>query len=288
MVSYLFENKQVTIKLMTRDQVDLAIEWARQEGWNPGIHDAECFYNTDPNGFFVVKLSDEVIGSVSIVKYSEDYAFGGFYIIRPDVRHSGIGSIVYKFFETYSKNLNVGIDGVLYMQSTYQNHGLIFSHKNIRYTTISPPTTNLSDRCTKIKPKDLSKITDFDAEFFSTPRSKFLECWLFQKDTHALMVTDDSNEICGYGVIRKCFQGHKIGPLFAKTPDVAAAILKSLMYIVPDEEVFLDVPEPNISAINLAKQNNMEPVFATVRMYTKYIPALPIDKIYGVTSFELG
>ncbi|HLA33082.1 MAG TPA: GNAT family N-acetyltransferase, partial [Pseudomonas sp.] len=29
---------------MTRAEVDLAIDWAAAEGWNPGLHDADCFY----------------------------------------------------------------------------------------------------------------------------------------------------------------------------------------------------------------------------------------------------
>jgi hypothetical protein len=32
----------------------------------------------------------------------------------------------------------------------------------------------------------------------------------------------------------------------------------------------------------------MKPVFTTARMYTKQAPNLPLDKIYGVTSLELG
>jgi hypothetical protein len=32
----------------------------------------------------------------------------------------------------------------------------------------------------------------------------------------------------------------------------------------------------------------MHPVFETVRMYTREDPGLPMNRIYGVTSFELG
>jgi len=45
---------RLRIRRMTRDEVEFAIDLAAEEGWNPGIHDGECFYATDPNGFFVV------------------------------------------------------------------------------------------------------------------------------------------------------------------------------------------------------------------------------------------
>ena len=47
------------IRKMKRSELDLAVEWAGKEGWNPGIDDAECFYQTHPSGFlmgFLVSL----------------------------------------------------------------------------------------------------------------------------------------------------------------------------------------------------------------------------------------
>ena len=32
----------------------------------------------------------------------------------------------------------------------------------------------------------------------------------------------------------------------------------------------------------------MKPMFETARMYTKEIPKTPLNKIYGVTTFEVG
>ena len=46
---------QFIVKTMSRADLDLALEWAAQEGWNPGWHGADAFYATDPNGFFTRK-----------------------------------------------------------------------------------------------------------------------------------------------------------------------------------------------------------------------------------------
>lgn len=283
----LSDKRQIAITQMTRQEVETAVDWARQEGWNPGIHDAECFYHTDPKGFYAAKLNDEIVGTISVVKYTEDYAFAGLYIVRPDLRRKGIGKMLYHFLEDSYKDFNVGIDGVLQMQTTYEQHGFTLAHKNYRYAVTAK--SGLSYLCTPIRRRDFSEVVAFDAKCFSTPRPEFLSCWLFQNDAHSFMIQKNgSSEIGGYGVIRKCFQGHKIGPLFADTQDVATAILESLMSTVPREEVFLDVPEPNTSGVTLARSHGMQPVFATVRMYSKRLPALPLSRIYGITSFELG
>ena len=65
-------NYQIT--RMTSDEISTAVQWARQEGWNLGLNDAECFYQTDPHGFFAGKLDDQIIAVGSAVVYDEHFA----------------------------------------------------------------------------------------------------------------------------------------------------------------------------------------------------------------------
>lgn len=55
--------KGYKIRNMARKELDTAIEWAAKEGWNPGLYDAEVFWNTDPRGFYALEKDGEVIGS---------------------------------------------------------------------------------------------------------------------------------------------------------------------------------------------------------------------------------
>lgn len=52
------EIKGLRIRKMRRNEVEFAIEMAAGEGWNPGIHDREIFYETDPDGFLLQKLKE--------------------------------------------------------------------------------------------------------------------------------------------------------------------------------------------------------------------------------------
>ena len=100
------------------------------------------------------------------------------------------------------------------------------------------------------------------------------------------VVKDDGP--AGYGVIRKCRSGYKIGPLFADNTQIAETLFTALTSNVPGEPVFLDTPEVNPAAVELAERHHMSVVFETARMYSKGEPALPMNCIFGVTSFELG
>ena len=54
------------------------------------------------------------------------------------------------------------------------------------------------------------------------------------------------------------------------------------------QPIFLDVPESNAAAVALAERHGLTPGFETARMYAGTAPDEPVERIFGVTSFELG
>ncbi|MDQ1253130.1 MAG: hypothetical protein QG646_2278, partial [Euryarchaeota archaeon] len=56
----------------------------------------------------------------------------------------------------------------------------------------------------------------------------------------------------------------------------------------PGETIYLDVPEPNKNAMEIAEKYGMNRVFKTIRMYSQKKPDIKLEGVYGVTSFELG
>lgn len=262
-----------------------AIDWAADEGWNPGVHDAETFYQTDPSGFYGAEIEGELAGTFSIVKYSDSFAFGGLYILNPKYRGQGFGLQMQQYALNLVRSVNFGIDGVFAMQDRYRQVGFIYAYRNIRYAGMgggSAPADLLP-----IDQIPFEEVAAYDAAHFPAPRSGFLKSFLLQQDATALAAIDKRG-MKGYGVIRRCRVGHKIGPLFADSAAVAEDLFNGLAASVPDEEIFLDVPEPNGGAVSLASAHRMVPVFGTARMYTRSIPPLPLDEIYGVSTFELG
>jgi hypothetical protein len=94
----------------------------------------------------------------------------------------------------------------------------------------------------------------------------------------------------GYINLRKCFDGYRVGPLFAEDSETAKNLLfTGLSRISKDSSVMIDVPEPNTEALKIVSALKLKQVFETVRMYSGGpAPVLPLQKIYGVTSLELG
>ena len=131
------------------------------------------------------------------------------------------------------------------------------------------------------------EIARYDGTVFPAARPSFLRRWIRQPQGAAFGV-HGKQRLEGYGVLRACRRGFKIGPLFADDPHIAGTLFQGLASRVPGQPIFLDTPEANPAAIELAKRHGMEPVFETARMYTKGSPAERIDRCFGVTTFELG
>lgn len=115
---------------------------------------------------------------------------------------------------------------------------------------------------------------------------RFLSCFI--QKSHAACGFIEKGEMQGYGIIRPCYKGYKIGPLFATSPTVAKTLFETLCAAVSQGPIYWDVPEPNQNSLNLAKHYQMNPCFETIRMYRNGFPSLDLTGVYGITTFELG
>ena len=275
-----------TITNASRLEADLMIEWAAKEGWNPGFHDAECFYNTDPTGFFVGKLNDTIIATGSAVIYDDAFAFCGFYIVDEAYRHQGYGLALTKARLAYVGERNAGLDGVIDMLDKYARLGYRVAHQNIRFEGARIPATN-NECIVPLNTLEFKDIASYDRRHFPAPREAFLSCWINQPQATSLGYLQN-NKLCGYGVIRACRVGYKIGPLFADNEIIAEALLQQLVTQMNGATFVIDVPANNAYALALVRKLQLKEVFATARMYLKGAPDLPMENIFGITSFELG
>jgi hypothetical protein len=205
---------EISIRTMSPAEVDLAIEWAVREAWNPGLEDAACFRAADPEGFLMAFVDGEPAASLSTVRYGETFGFIGLYIAAPPHRGRGIA----------------------------------------------------------------------------------LRLWLARKQTRRSWILVEPNvetgggprRVTGHGTVRRCRAGWKIGPLFADDAARADLLFRRLAADAGTAPIILDLPEPNRAALDLAKAYNLSPIFETARMCRGAAPLLPIDRMYGITTFELG
>jgi hypothetical protein len=278
----------LTIRALGRDEMRIPVDWAAREGWNPGLHDAAPFHAADPGGFLAAFVDGAPAACISVVRSGADFGFLGFYICRPDMRGKGVGWTLWQAGMVHLAGRTVGLDGVVAQQDNYRMSGFALAHRNVRWQGTVTVPTRPDPAITPILASMEGRVIAYDAPFYPADRSAFLRLWLRQPESAALACIEDG-EIVGYGVIRPCREGHKVAPLFARNPAIAERLFVALAATRPAGSlVILDLPEPNTAAVALARRFGLTPVFETARMYRGRDPGLPLDRIFGITSFELG
>jgi GNAT superfamily N-acetyltransferase len=288
--------KQLEIRQMTRAEADELVTWAAQEGWNPGLHDARLFWATDPEAFIAAELDGELIGGGAITAYNGKFGFMGLFIIRPEYRGQGLGNTLWharrrRLLDRLDPDASIGLDGVFQMRDYYARGGFVFSHRSLRFRAEvrdRPASSRDDDKnIVLLAAVPFEQLLDYDRTCFPAMRPAFLRGWIAQPDSLALGYRRDG-QLNGYGVVRRCRDGWKIGPLFADDAPLAEALYARLAEFAVGGPLFLDAPENNPDAMALAARHEMVEVFGCARMYRGPFPVLAHERIFGVTTFELG
>ncbi len=280
-------SETMQVRNVAAHEMHLLADWAAAEGWNPGLYDAECFFAADPQGFFVGEFADTPVGCISAVAYGKEFGFIGFYIVRPEFRGKGYGIQLWQAAMHYLGPRNIGLDGVVAQQANYQKSGFRLAYRNIRYGADTLEALRPAAGLVPLAQLPFEQLAAYDQTMFGFERQDFLRQWISRSRVCALGLLQQ-DRLTGYAVMRACREGYKIGPLFADGPNEAEALLAGLALERQTGPIFLDTPEVNPQAVRLAERAGMKPVFETARMYTKLPPPIPLDKLFGVTSFELG
>ena len=278
---------ELRIRTMRPDEISIAIDWAAAEGWNPGLADAACFAVVDPDGFLIGELDGAPAATISCVNYCASFAFVGLYIVREDVRGRRHGLRIWNAAIAHAGTRVIGLDGVVAQQQNYEKSGFKFAYANVRYGgTVAAPDAQRAGVIAMAE-VPLAVVEAYDATVFPAPRTAFLRAWIGSPGHVGRALVRDG-QLTAWGVIRRCRKGSKIGPLVADDRDAAEAVLAALITSAGGGKIFLDVPSVNRDALALAQNLGLAPVFETARMYTGPIPPLRLERVFGVTTLELG
>ncbi len=278
------------IEPMTRTESAQMISWVDQEGWNPGVDDAETFFKANIHGLFSGHIDGRMIGCGSAMIYDDEFAFFGLYIVVPEYRKKGYGMALTRRRLDYAGDRVVGLDGVIDNVEAYSQIGFKPAYRARRFQLGSwaheqQQWDNID--ITAYSPELLFDVADFDERFFPARRQAFLEVWLTQPQA-VVSVARAGGKVTGYIVLRPCQQGAKVGPLFAESTTVAKALLLQAAQELQRFPIFIDAPEVNSRAMALAADLNMKLVWETLRMYTRMPREIELDGVFGLTNLETG
>ena len=103
--------EKFSIRLISINEIPEVTNWARLEGFSPGMDDVSIYRNTDKQGVWVGCLDDNPIGSIACIKYNSSYGFIGLFIVKKEFRNNGYGVKLWKHALEYLKNVDcIGLE----------------------------------------------------------------------------------------------------------------------------------------------------------------------------------
>ncbi|MCO5734183.1 GNAT family N-acetyltransferase [Rhizobium sp. SSA_523] len=273
------------LRPVDEQDVEILIDWARREGWNPGLADAEAFHAADQEGFIGCYLGNRLVSGIAAVRYGESFGFIGLYITAEDCRGQGLGRAVWDAGMRHLEGRTICLDGVVEQQANYRRMGFEPAYDTLRWSGRWQGSA-ASAEVVLAGPELLEAILACDALYFPEPRRDFLTRWLMPPRQVLALVRNGRVE--AYGVMRETHDGWKIGPLFAETPEDAQQILANGAARLSGQVLHLDVPEPQLSFAAFLKDKGFSRGFQTTRMYRGSPAAVRADGIFAVTTLELG
>ena len=275
-----------TNTLMSADELGTVLDWAADEGWNPGLADAPAFHSADPGGFFVARIDGAPVAAISVVNHDAGNAFLGLYLCRPQWRGKGIGFTLWSHALTHAEARSVGLDGVPDQEANYRKSGFAKTGSSLRYVGNLPARESL--RVRPAAESDMAALLALDARSNGFARPRFLTAWLGDASPlRASRVLTEEGEIEGFATWRLCREGIKIGPVVA--PDTASAleIIGDIAAVASDRPLVIDVPEANQDLRRELESAGFNVPFVTARMYRGAVPEQGVS-LQAIATMELG
>lgn len=271
----------------TQEELVPILEWAAQEGWNPGLQDAAAFWQADPEGFFVATVGGELVAAISVVNHTEGFAFLGLYIAHPASRGRGIGYGLWQHALKHAGTRVVGLDGVPDQQANYAASGFALFSATTRFTGAVAAVESEGIRLAA--PEDVAVLIDMEAAASGVRKPTYLQAWFTPAESRQTWVAQGEGGLAGYCTARRCREGLKIGPLLAESEEDAQALIAHVAAQMSGP-VTLDVPDTSGPLKTMCETLGLAPGFATARMYRG--TPVPVGAAQGgyfaVSTLELG
>lgn len=255
---------EIKLRGMRRDELDIVLDWAADEGWNPGLSDAEPFFATDPTGFFVATRDGATVAAISVVNHDPGLAFLGLFLCRPEHRGQGIGRALWDHALAHAGARSVALDGVPAQQAFYARAGFESVGETCRWEGSVPARRSAAIR--PARPGDLPGLIAMDTAANGYNKHAFLSGWLADTPDRRTLVHETDGRRLGFVTWRRCRSGVKLGPLAADTIDTAWTLVTAASAAVDEETLIFDVPAAQTTLTECARDARMHCSFVTARM----------------------
>ncbi|MBI5585737.1 MAG: GNAT family N-acetyltransferase [Deltaproteobacteria bacterium] len=232
-----------TIEIEPLDERHLpaALNLSEQSHWNQNGQDWRRLFRSSPGGCFGAFLEGRLVGTVTTSVYGTQLAWIGMMLVDPDYRRRGIGTRLMQ--AALDQLQRLGIVAVkleatpagkpLYETLGFRAEGLVERWEGTvqRRVEIKGPAWE-----ERFRPS----LYGFDRLAFGADRSFLLASLIADSPLAPLVALDAKGRLDGFALARPGRQAFYIGPVAARSPATALALLDGMLGRLAGEKIYLD------------------------------------------------
>ena len=282
------------IRPMTRDELDVVLDWADAEGWNPGLSDADTFWRIDPAGLWAIDVDEVLVGSGATIAHGANHVVIGLVHVRPEHRRQGIATRTFPWLvdgalSRMPPGSTVALDVPDHLHDLAERFGFRPVRRIARMVGRAIETRRgaHSGELRALASVPVDAVVEYDAAHVGALRPDLLETWIHPVGGFGLGVYE-GQRLRGMAVMRPARRGYRIGPLFADDPDISEELMGALSRMVLGHTITLDVPTDNPQALALAARHGLAETSSVVHLELGEVRPAPEGSVYAITSIEIG
>ncbi|HET7900597.1 MAG TPA: GNAT family N-acetyltransferase [Candidatus Nanopelagicales bacterium] len=282
------------VRPLTRDELDVVLSWCVDAGWNPGLHDADALWAADPDALWGVEVDGVLVGAGSTVRRGSRAGGVGLLVVDPAHRRQGIGSMTFPFLvdgalSRLEPGAGIALDCPEAHQDFCERFGFVPIRRIARSTTTVQPGRRgpYAGQLRALAQLPFDKLVAYDAQFAGGERPEWLRAWMTPRDGLGIGAYE-AGRFLGIGVIRRARDGHRIGPFYAESREVAEDLYSALTHTVVGQRISLDVPLEDTDVVAFATSKGFTVASEVVHMQLGEVDGGAREHVYGEASPQYG
>ena len=289
-------SRPFALRPLSPDDVPAALGLCRQAGWNQTEEDWRMFLTLAPDTCRAACVNGRLVGTVTVLPYGS-FAWIGMVLVDESVRGQGLGTaLLQEALAIVGPERAACLDATplgrpVYTRLDFRADGEL--HRLERpagrdepmdappLDAAGPPTLR------PWRPDDLSAIARWDRDVFGADRSLLLSRCA-RRAPHLAWIAETAGETAGYVLGRSGHDFDHIGPLVARSVDVATALVAAALTRVSRPSV-LDVPAGRSGFLEWLRAVGfrVQRPFTRMSRGPERSPVMP-DTLFAVLGPEFG
>ncbi|MCE1190399.1 MAG: GNAT family N-acetyltransferase [Ignavibacteria bacterium] len=277
----------VVVRPCALEEMGIFFQMADLAGKNFGLTDPSVYHQLDPNGFFIALDENNLVGTVSAIKYNDEYGFIGSHLIHPELQGSQLAQSLLEVAMNRLQNCTVALNCYESQLSFYQANDFKPSHSIFVYSGKAQSILGMPDSVVSPFLHPVELVYNLDRTVYNFNRKHFLYVWLNQTGSMLLANLEDGH-YTAMGIYRPCKNSYEISEMISLSIEAAEKVLDALLWHIPQGMmVNIAIPASNTDYINLIEARGFEKTGEYIRMYKPAISVINEKNVVATGSFDV-